>query len=332
MMREMGTAVPSFTEVLRAYRFLRERVFHTPLEFSPALSAVTGGEIFIKWENQQKCRSFKVRGALHRMFSLTKEERALGVGTASSGNHAQGVALAARMWEVHAKIFVPEGCPEVKRDAIRRLGGNFVELQVFGPCYDATETRALAICREEGRVYVSPYEDPFVVAGQGTVGVEMFLDEPDLEAIVCPISGGGLAAGIVLAARALGQNVAVWGAHAAANPSWPEAFRCGAVNPVAEAPSLADALSGAASSRLFPFLRRELSGLVAIPEEALGEAVAWAHRVHHQIIEGGAAVAVAALLSGIPDLTGRRVGVVISGGNIDERHLLPLLGVERKTS
>ena len=318
--------IPSITDVLRAYGFLRHRVYETPLEHAPALDEITGGTVFLKWENQQKCHSFKIRGALNRMFALSKAERSSGVGTASSGNHAQGVAVAARTLEVHARIFVPEGCPEVKRKAIRQLGGDFVTLEVFGALYDDTEAHALEVCRREERIYVSPYEDPWVVAGQGTVGVEMFLREPDLDTIVCPISGGGLISGVTLAARHLGQNVAVWGAHAAANPSWPEAFRQGRVVPVAEGPSLADALGGGASAKLFPFLRKELAGLVALSEDALEDAVAWTHRTHHQIIEGGAAVAVGALLGGTLDLRGRRVGVVLSGGNIDEDRLLPLLG------
>ena len=149
------------------------------------------------------------------------------------------------------------------------------------------------------------------------------LDGPDAPQVILL---GIPTRGVTLAARHLGQNVAVWGAHAAANPSWPEAFRQGRVVPVAEGPSLADALGGGASAKLFPFLRKELAGLVALSEEALEDAVAWTHRTHHQIIEGGAAVAVGALLGGTLDLRGRRVGVVLSGGNIDEDRLLPLLG------
>ena len=316
---------PDITEIVRAHKFLRHRVNETPLEHSPALGDITGAEVFLKWENQQKCHSFKIRGAMYRMFSLTEEERGRGVGTASSGNHAQGVAVAARALEVHARIFVPEGCPEVKRRAICQLGGGFVTLEVFGALYDDTEARALEICRREGRIYVSPYEDPWVVAGQGTVGMEMFLQEPDLDTIICPISGGGLISGVTLAARHLGQDVAVWGAHAAANPSWPEAFRQGGVVPVDEGPSLADALGGGASAKLFPFLRKELAGLVAISEEALEDAVAWTHRTHHQVIEGGAAAAVGVLLERKLDLRGRRVGVIVAGGNIDEGRLLAIL-------
>ncbi|WP_051464225.1 threonine ammonia-lyase [Aminiphilus circumscriptus] len=317
--------VPDMTEVLRAWRSLQGKVHTTPFEHSPFLSDRSGAEVFVKWENLQRCRSFKIRGALNRMMNLTASERAAGVVTASSGNHAQGVATAARMLGVQALIYVPETCPEVKQEAIRRIGGDFVTLRRFGRLYDDTEAEALRVCREEERIFVSAYEDRYVVAGQGTVGVEMFLAEPDLEDIVCPLSGGGLLGGITVAAGALAPKARLWGAHAAANPSWAEAFRAGKVVPVEELDSLADALGGAASKHLFPFLRERLAGLDAVSEREIGEAIAFVHRTHHQVIEGGAATSVAALLSGRLPLEGRKVGVVVSGGNIDEGRLLRLL-------
>ncbi len=131
--------VPDMTEVLRAWRGLQGKVYTTPFEYSPFLSDRSGAEVFVKWENLQRCRSFKIRGALNRMSNLTASERAAGVVTASSGNHAQGVATAARMLGVQALIYVPETCPEVKQEAIRRIGGDFVTLRRFGRLYDDTE-------------------------------------------------------------------------------------------------------------------------------------------------------------------------------------------------
>jgi threonine dehydratase len=320
---------PTLTDVLLAYRFLKDRVTRTPFEHSPALSDASGAEVFVKWENQQLCRSFKIRGALNKMYSLSEEERARGVVTASSGNHAQGVATAAALLKVRARIYVPQGCPQVKREAIRRRGGEFVELTVFGDCYDRAEEEALRVCRAEGRTFVSAYEDRQVAAGQGTVGVEMLLDQPDLDAIVCPISGGGLISGITAAARGLRPGIEIRGSHAAAHPTWPEAFRAGRVVPVTEADSVADALAGSASQPLFEFLRDRLTGLDACSEEEIEGAVAFVHREQHQVIEGGAAVGVASILSGRLPLAGKKVGLVVSGGNIDEARLLRILGTAR---
>lgn len=316
---------PSITDVLLAARFLRGRIRRTPLERSFPLSDRTGAQVFVKWENQQLTGSFKLRGALNRVCALTEEERARGVVTASSGNHAQGVATAAALLGVRAVICVPGGCPETKRRAILDRGGDWVDLRVVGTLYDEAEAEALRLARTEGFAFVSAYEDLRVAAGQGTLGLEMLEDEPELEDLLVPLSGGGLLSGVTAAACALRPGIRIYGVHAAANPSWAEAWSRGRVVPVQEEPSLADALSGAASQALFEFLRPRLAGLVAVTEEEIGDAMAWLHRHHHQVVEGGGSVAVAALLAERLDLAGRRVGVVVSGGNVDDRRLIPLL-------
>ena len=319
---------PTVTDVLLARRFLQGRVRRTPLEKSFPLSDRTGAEVLIKWENQQLTGSFKLRGALNRVCALTAEERDRGVVTASSGNHAQGVATAAALLSVRAVIFVPGGCPETKRQAIRYRGGDWVDLRVVGSVYDEAEAAAKDFAQAEGSTYVSAYEDLLVASGQGTLGLEMLEDEPELDDLVVPISGGGLISGVTAAACALRPGIRIYGVHAATNPSWEEAWRRGRVVPVEEGATLADALSGAASQPLFEFLRPRLAGLVAVTEEEIGRAMAWLHRHHHQVVEGGGAVGVAALLAERLDVAGRRVGVVVSGGNVDDRRLVPLLDPE----
>ena len=163
----------TITDILSAANFLRGRVRRTPLEYSPSLSVLTGGEIWLKLENQQIAGSFKPRGAFNKMFSLSEKERAQGVITCSSGNHAQGMAMAAAALQTKTVICVPGQCPETKREAIREKGGDFVELRVIGTYYDEAECECLKMAERENLTFVSAFDDPIVAAGQGTVGLEM---------------------------------------------------------------------------------------------------------------------------------------------------------------
>lgn len=316
---------PTVTDILMAYRFLKGKVRHTPLEFSYLLSEESGAKVFLKWENQQHCASFKIRGALSRMYALGQEERKRGVVTASSGNHAQGVATAAALLGVKAVICVPGMCPETKKTAIRRRGGEWVDLRVIGHFYDEAEEEAKRLASVEGMTFVSAYEDFHVVCGQGTVAVEMLLDEPDLDVLVVPISGGGLISGITAAALALRPGIEIWGVHAKANPSWTRGWAEGRIVPVVEEDTLADALSGAASQILYEYLRPRLEGVIQVSEPAMASAVAFLHKEHHQVVEGSGAIGVAALREKRLRAQGRKIGVVVSGGNIDEARLLNIL-------
>jgi len=214
------TIDPSMSDVLRAYRFLKDRVRRTPVERSFSLSEFTGAEVFIKWENTQFCGSFKIRGALNKMYSLTPEERSLGVVTPSSGNHGQGVAFAASQLGVKAVVCVPGACPQTKRDAIRRLGGEWVDLRVVGELYDDAEHEAHRVAADEGRTFVSSYEDAVVISGAATVGLELMMDEPDLDAILVPAGGGGLMNGVSLSAKTLRPQVRIWGVQSVASQPW----------------------------------------------------------------------------------------------------------------
>ncbi|MGC9371701.1 MAG: threonine ammonia-lyase [Thermovirgaceae bacterium] len=319
--------VPEMTDILPAKEFLRTRVRKTPSDLSEALFERTGGPVILKWENLQLCGAFKIRGALYKMFSLSPEERNRGVVTASSGNHAQGVATAASMLGVKAVICVPGSCPETKKRAIGKRGGEYVQLKVIGEFYDEAEAEAKRLCDEAKMVYVSAYEDRHIIAGQGTVGFELLEEHPDLDVILVPISGGGLITGVTVAAKALRQDIKVWGVYAKANPSWRNAWEKGFVEPVEEEKTLADALSGAASPVLFRYLKENLAGLVEVDEAEIASAISFLHREHHQVAEGAGATGVAALLSGKFVTGGKKAGVVVSGGNIDEQRLLKVLGI-----
>lgn len=321
------TINPSITDVLRAYRFLRNRVRHTPVERSFSLSERTGAEVFIKWENTQFCGSFKIRGALNKMFSLTPEERAHGVVTPSSGNHGQGVAFSAAQLGVKAVICVPGACPQTKRQAIRRLGGQWVELRVVGQLYDDAEHEAHRLAEAERMTFVSSYEDAAVISGAATVGLEMMMDEPELDLILVPAGGGGLMNGVALAARTLRPGIRIWGVQSVASQPWVASWQGGKVVEVEYGDSLADGLTGSIPQSLLDLAKTRMEGCFAVTEEEIGRAIAFLHAEHHQVVEGAGAVGVAALLAGkVPEvLSGLRVGVVISGGNIDHERLMTVL-------
>lgn len=313
------------TDVLLAARFLKGKIYHTPTEYSFGLSERFGTDVFCKWENRQMCGSFKIRGALYKMFALSEEERSCGVVTSSSGNHAQGVATAAAMLGVKAVICVPSVTPETKRRAIRARGEGWAELRIAGAMYDEAEAEATRLSREEGMTYVSAFEDHHIISGQGTLGLEMLTDEPELDLLLCPASGGGLISGVAIAATALRPGISIVGVHAEANPSWTEAWKAGHAVPVEEQETLAEALCGYLPESTFALAKRYISGVAAVSEEEIAEAMRYAHTEHHQVVEGGGAVALAALLAGKVDPGGRRVGVVVSGGNADDEELVPLV-------
>lgn len=308
----------TITDILLAARFLKNRIRHTPFEYSPALSRSTGAKVWLKLENQQIAGSFKPRGAFNRMFAMTQEEREKGVITCSSGNHAQGIAMAARDLKVKAVICVPGQCPQVKREAILERGGDFVELRVIGTYYDEAEIESMKMAERENLIFISAFDDPYVSAGQGTVGLEMVEDEPELDVILCQISGAGLIRGVATAAKALRPGIKVWGVHAGANPAWPEAVKRGRVELTDEEVSLADALGGGACQNHLAFVLSELEGLIAVSEEDIAHGIRFMFEKHHQLVEGAGTIAVAAALAGSVDLKDKRVGIVVSGGNIGE--------------
>ncbi|HPD97105.1 MAG TPA: threonine/serine dehydratase [Synergistales bacterium] len=321
---------PQMSDVLLAARFLKGRIRHTPTERSEPLSRLSGGEIFLKWENHQICGSFKIRGALNKMFSLSLEERGKGVVTASSGNHAQGIAMAARSLGVRAVICVPGVCPQTKRDAILMLGGESVELRVVGHLYDDAEDEAHRLQKEEGMTYVSSYEDHFIVSGAGTLGLELIMDEPEIDMVISPAGGGGLLNGVAIPVKTARPEAEIWGVQSvASNPyvvSWPG----GKVLDVEYKDSLADGLTGSIPQSLLDLAKKRVTGFVEVQESDIAQAIGFLHSKHHQVVEGAGAVGVAAILAGKIPVKGKRVGVVISGGNIDDGRLLQILNDYRE--
>lgn len=316
---------PIFRDVVEAYRFLKTRARRTPTEYSYPLSEIAGVPVYLKWENQQLCGSFKIRGALYKMNSLTGEERARGVVTCSSGNHGQGVALAAGELKIKTSVFVPSLCPENKKLMIKRRGGGWVELVVSDGDYDKAERDAHEFADMNGRTYVSSFEDARVIAGQGTAGLEMFMDEPGIGHLIIPAGGGGLMNGIAIAAKAVNPDVEIWGCQSTASNPWVVSWESGIVKETGYSDTIADGLSGAIPQSLLTLAKKRITGIYEVSEDEIKRAIAFIHREHHQVVEGAGAVGAAALLAGKAGCGGKPVGIVVSGGNIDEAKLRDIL-------
>ncbi len=303
-------------DVLDARRRLAPYVVRTPLIFSPGLSEHLGAKVWLKPEQWQLTGSFKIRGALNKMIGLSEAERARGVITASAGNHAQGVALAAQFLGISALVVTPQNTPATKIAGIAHYGA---EMQQMGENYDQAESAAYDLARETGRVFVHAFEDAAVVAGQGTVGFELFEDQPDLDAIVVPAGGGGLMDGIGVVARAISPLTEVIGVQSQASPAWRAAFDQGQVVDVDYGPTWAEGLLGAIGRGNFEIARHVVDGIDVVTEEAIQEAMAWVLAEHHWVVEGSGAVGIADVLQ--PQIAdrwrGRRIAVIITGGNLD---------------
>ena len=302
-------------EVYAARRRIRGLVRETPLEPSPFLSGLCGGEVWLKLENLQLTGSFKIRGALNKLLQLSGEERRRGVVAASSGNHAQGVGYAARRLGVDATIVVPLHTPEVKLDAIRRYGVNLI---VHGEEYMDAERLARRIEREEGKTFVSGYNDLDVIAGQGTLGLEMVEEKPELDVVLVPVGGGGLISGVGCVFKAA-LDAEVLGVQSVASPVMAESVRQGRIVDINLKESVAEGLHGGIEedSVTFDLCRSLVDDFILVREESIVEAIRLLLTRQRQVVEGAGAVGAAAIMENPERFRGRRVGVVVSGGNLD---------------
>jgi len=307
-------------DIYGARRRIAALARRTPLVRSPALEARAGVPVYLKLECLQETGSFKLRGAANRLYSLTGPEKARGVIAVSSGNHGRAVAYVARELGIHALICVSSQVPPNKTEAIRSLGA---ELIVAGETYDQAELRSLELQEERGLLSISPFDDPLVIAGQGTIGLELLEDLPDLDTVVVPLSGGGLISGIALAVKAAHPAARVIGASMERGPGMYLSLRAGRPVAVVEEETLADALAGGIgidNRYTFELVQRYVDDVVLVSEEEIARAMAWALEVHHLVVEGGGAVGIAALLHAkVPRLG--QTAVVASGGNV----AIPLL-------
>ena len=295
----------------------------TPTVYSYTFSESAGCNVHLKLENLQRTGSFKLRGALWKIVSLSPEERARGLVAASAGNHAQGVALAARLLGTTATLVMPEPTALVK---IRRTEGYGAEVLLHGANWDASQERAAALAAERGATLVHPFDDPLVIEGQGTVGLEILEDLPGVEVVVLPIGGGGLAAGVALALKSARPGVRVVGVQAAGAPAMARSLEEG--RPVRVPPvTIAEGIRvGAPGARTFEIVRELVDDVVTVTDEEISEAVVQTLEKSKVVAETAGVVAMAALASGKIALGGAtEVCAVVSGGNIDLNLLARLI-------
>jgi threonine dehydratase len=308
-------------DIRHAARTIAGRVLATPTMPAPGLSELTGASVVVKHENMQATGSFKERGALTKLESLGPQERARGIVAMSAGNHAQAVAYHARRLGIPATIVMPEGTPLVKAENTRRHGAEVVLIgETLGHCGD----HARALARTEGLVLVHPYDDPHVMAGQGTVALELLEAERELDDIVVPVGGGGLVSGIAVAAHAIRPGIRVIGVEAALYPSFTNAIS--GKNAAIGGPTLAEGIAVKDVGTLtLPIVRDLVSDIVLVEEAQIERAVA-AYATHSRTMAEGAGAAGLAAMLARPDLfAGRRVGLVLCGGNIDARLLASVM-------
>jgi threonine dehydratase len=303
-----------------ADRRIRGRILRTPLVFSPALSQMFTGEIHLKMENLQKTGSFKIRGALNTIVARKDQLPPLGVVAGSAGNHAQGVALAARQGGVAATIVMPQGASISKQEATRSYGGRVIlEGQTVSESIAAAHRLA-----GEGRAFIHPFDDPQIIAGQGTVALEIFESLPDVDTIIVPVGGGGFIAGIALAAKSLNPKVRIVGVETMVCPSASTALNKQAVTRVSSRPSIADGLNVRQIGQTpFEIMRQKVDEVVCVDEDRIAAAILMLMERKKIVAEGAGAVPLAALMSGAIELAPRtKTVLLISGGNLDS----PLLG------
>ena len=308
-------------DVRAAARRIAGQVERTPCRRSRTLSEITGAEVWVKFENLQFTASFKERGALNKLLQLSEEERRRGVIAASAGNHAQGLAFHAARLGVPAVIVMPRATPTVKVEHTRDFGA---EVVLEGETYDDADAHARALCAERGLVFVHPFDDLDVMAGQGTLALEMLEDAPDLEVLPVPIGGGGLISGVATAAKALRPEIEVLGVEAAMYPSFTARLR-GFQSRIG-GQTIAEGIAVKAVGELtFPIARPLVSDVLLVDEPYLEQAVALYANVEKTVAEGAGAAALAALLAYPGRFRGRKCGLVLCGGNIDSRLLAGVL-------
>ncbi|MCU1376919.1 MAG: threo-3-hydroxy-L-aspartate ammonia-lyase [Actinomycetia bacterium] len=311
-----------YSDVLAAARVLQGHAHRTPVLTSRTVDEQTGARVFFKCENLQRGGAFKFRGAYNALANLTPEARRKGVVAYSSGNHAQAVALAGRLLGVPAIIVMPADAPRVKVDATRGYGA---EVVLYDRARDDREAITLALARERGVTPVPPFDHPHIVAGQGTAALELIEETGPLDILLVPCGGGGLLSGCAIAAQALSPGVRVIGVEPAAGDDVMRSFRSGTIQRVNNPDTIADgARTSAPGAITFPLIMKHVADILTVDDAELLRAMWYLWERMKIIVEPTGALGAAALLEHKLDVAGKRVGVVLSGGNADVKHLCSL--------
>jgi threonine dehydratase len=306
----------TLSDIQAAAERIRESIYLSPCARSETFSALTGNQTYLKLDNQQRTGAFKERGALNKLLTLTDAERARGVSTASAGNHAQGLAYHAGRHGIHAQICMPLTTPLTKVSATRGYGADVI---LFGANYDEACEEALRRSEREGFTFVHAFDDDAVIAGQGTLGLEILQQQPDIEAVVAPIGGGGLIGGVACAIKETNPRVKVFGVQPARLPSMKVALAEGKPVTLSPAATIADGIAvRRAGERTLPLVQKYVDDIVTVDEEEIANAILLLLEREKTLAEGAGAAAIAALLNRkLPLLAGTRVAALVCGGNID---------------
>lgn len=302
-------------DIEAARRRIREHIFMTPCARSEYFSRHLGCEAWFKLENLQMTGAFKERGALNKLMLLSPEERARGVVTASAGNHAQAVSYHSGRLGIPATIVMPEATPLIKVSSTRAHGANVI---LHGTNFDESLAKALAICEEQKATFVHPFDDKAVIAGQGTIGLELLEQNPFLEVVIVPIGGGGLIAGIACAMKEVNPSVRIIGVETQAIPKMKASLEAGKVVTVDVGRTLADGVAVRRPGELtFPLVRKYVDEVVTVDDEEIANAILLLLEREKTVAEGAGATGLAAAVNGKIDIEGRKIAMLIGGGNID---------------
>jgi threonine dehydratase len=306
----------TLSDIRAAQRRIAKGVIVTPCPESIPLSEITGARIVCKLDNFQRTGSFKERGARNALALLTTAQRKRGVVAASAGNHALGLAYHGKLLGVPVTVVMPDYAPLIKISTCQRLGARVL---IHGRDFAEARTEANRFVAAEGLTYIHGFDDPAIIAGQGTLGLELLQQVPDLDAIVCPIGGGGLIAGVAVAVKALRPRVKLIGVESAATGNFSAALRAGKPVTVPRRHTLADGLATlTVGTNAFALARRRVDEVVTVSEDWIALAILRMVELEKTVVEGAAAVPLAAMMAGkLPQLAGKRVALVVCGGNID---------------
>ena len=308
----------TFNDIRTAAQRIEPYIHRTPVLTNESLNRRTGTQVFLKCENLQKVGAFKFRGACNAVFSLGVEEAEHGVSTHSSGNHAQALALAAKLRGIPAYIVMPRNAPKVKKEAVAGYGG---QITFCEPTLEARESTLAKIAQETGSTVVHPYDNERVIAGQGTTALELLEEIPELDVIIAPVGGGGLISGAAIAATGIRNGIRVIAAEPEMADDAYHSMQAGKIVPSTNPKTIADGLLTSLGKITFPIIQEHVEQVITVSEPAIVESMKFIWERAKIIIEPSAAVAVAVLWGGKIDLSGLKVGVILSGGNVDLENL-----------
>ncbi len=310
----MSSAPPTLADIRAAHARIRDKINRTPVLTSATLDALCGARLFFKCENFQKIGAFKARGATNAVFSLSPEEAARGVATHSSGNHGAALARAARLRGIAAHIVMPENTAKPKIESVRRQGGGIIFCAATATAREAAVARVVA---ETGATLIHPFNDHRVIAGQGTVALELLEEIPDLDLVIAPVGGGGLLSGTVIAGKGLRPGLRVIAAEPEAADDAARSFRSGKIVAMEQTSTIADGLRTSLGDKTFPIIYGQVDEIVTVSEAGIVAAMRQMWEVLKVIVEPSGAVPYAALHENKIAVAGQRVGIIISGGNLD---------------